>query len=928
MATTGTPVCKDHKYLEEIQISSTLADTDQAFIDVFIHEDMLHASTTLFTYAMSDGGDIRFCSNSDGSGSLGFRLVEYNAGSSRIRGFVKVPSLSSSGTTSIYMFYGRQDDGQPPASWHEGWNNSISKKCVSRWELATDYGPGRGPAIGAQNYNLTAVGSPSAVSGKIYQCYNYNGSSQYMYSTATAVFSPDKFTVAAWIKADTVSSLHTIMSTENAGFTAGWSLRVYNGKVEMIFYASGAWRVVTSSTTILTDGTWYFVVGTFDGSNLRLYVNASEEGTPQAYSTYTKSNTALYIGECAATGRKFDGYIDEPRFYDFALSQDEIEIIYRMTKDPAGDSYIAGQAPAAFGSGFPALWSKKIKLTQNNAKVASDQTNFTATIAKENLPDDIFDSDGASAQQYGKDIRITSDIAGTTLIPYHVIRFLTDSDPANGECEIKVKIPTLTSATATEIYIWYSASETMEQYPPTADVGFNNAYDSNVLISHDMQDYKEGIFVPTTEGMLGWWKADADCYEDAGTDPCEDGDGVYQWNDQSGNGKNLIQTTAGNRPTYKTNIQNGLPAVRFDGSDDFYNNIALGATGTIAVVLSMDNGDSLDTLISNDADSGDIRRNGTNLAFRGNDNTVAGDFTHDDGTLIINRIYKDAPDGYGTIMVAIFRAETLSSYSTFCLGRASSGLGRYWDGDVLEVIAYDHILGAYEVAKLGAYFEEKYSLATIVESANSFDSAAYKLKLSGPDEVSADFYKGQEFDGSTDYCAYNAGLFNQTSNITLWCYARVDDVTNTNFVFGRQNNNGFSFGIWGGSALVLGVHPVKWYISSAHGFISGNKYFFAVTFSSSYYARFFKNGAFLSQDTPGGAPTAPTGNNYLGRFDAATGDYFDGVLDEFGMDLVARSDDWMTALGENLSDVANFWSSAVVIVSGHPWFYRTGFNRQ
>ena len=43
---------------------------------------------------------------------------------------------------------------------------------------------------------------------------------------------------------------------------------------------------------------------------------------------------------------------------------------------------------------------------------------------------------------------------------------------------------------------------------------------------------------------------------------------VARWQDKSGNVNHAIQSTSGNRPTLKTNIQNGQSILRFDGLDD------------------------------------------------------------------------------------------------------------------------------------------------------------------------------------------------------------------------------------------------------------------------------------------------------------------------------------------------------------------------
>jgi len=69
---------------------------------------------------------------------------------------------------------------------------------------------------------------------------------------------------------------------------------------------------------------------------------------------------------------------------------------------------------------------------------------------------------------------------------------------------------------------------------------------------------------------VGHWSADT-------ITGLEDGDPVGTWPDQSGNGYDLTQATAANKPLYKVNIQNGLAGILFDRSDD---KLALGDCGT------------------------------------------------------------------------------------------------------------------------------------------------------------------------------------------------------------------------------------------------------------------------------------------------------------------------------------------------------------
>lgn len=64
-------------------------------------------------------------------------------------------------------------------------------------------------------------------------------------------------------------------------------------------------------------------------------------------------------------------------------------------------------------------------------------------------------------------------------------------------------------------------------------------------------------------GLDLWLKADA-------ITGLSDNDAVVTWSDESGNGNDLSQAIAANRPTYQTNeINTTLPVVRGDGTNDY-----------------------------------------------------------------------------------------------------------------------------------------------------------------------------------------------------------------------------------------------------------------------------------------------------------------------------------------------------------------------
>ncbi len=75
-----------------------------------------------------------------------------------------------------------------------------------------------------------------------------------------------------------------------------------------------------------------------------------------------------------------------------------------------------------------------------------------------------------------------------------------------------------------------------------------------------------------------WFKANAGVYTDNGVTLAVDNNAVQQWNDQSVVANHSRQTTAGNKPVYRTNVINSNPVLRFSG-DQFIDLLAAPGVG-------------------------------------------------------------------------------------------------------------------------------------------------------------------------------------------------------------------------------------------------------------------------------------------------------------------------------------------------------------
>ncbi|MDC3299532.1 LamG domain-containing protein [bacterium] len=86
------------------------------------------------------------------------------------------------------------------------------------------------------------------------------------------------------------------------------------------------------ATTSFTDDNWYHILGTFDGSSVKIYVNGTLERTTAASGSIYNSDAAVAIGHINGN-LIYDQPIAQPRIYNRALTAEEVQRNYNAGKN-------------------------------------------------------------------------------------------------------------------------------------------------------------------------------------------------------------------------------------------------------------------------------------------------------------------------------------------------------------------------------------------------------------------------------------------------------------------------------------------------------------------------------------------------------------------------------------------------------------------
>ena len=278
----------------------------------------------------ASGYDVAFYSDAALTTQLKHEVERWIATTGEVVYWVKVPTVSTSADTVIYIAYGDSGISTDQSDAVNVWDTNF--KGV--WHLPNGTTLTALDSTSNAN-NGTITGDTVAIAGKVGGAADFDGTGDYInVGSGASLDDLGPLTFSAWINPDSLVGDEFTVIGKGDGSTAVRQLDVgdWFGRSDVLaFYVRRATTAAESYSAngTITTAAWQYVVGTWDGTNApKLYKNGAEVtyGAQVAGSGAVASDAAFNAGVGArhGGGNVFNGKIDEARVSNVVRSADWI----------------------------------------------------------------------------------------------------------------------------------------------------------------------------------------------------------------------------------------------------------------------------------------------------------------------------------------------------------------------------------------------------------------------------------------------------------------------------------------------------------------------------------------------------------------------------------------------------------------------------
>jgi len=332
------PFAEGWGYRKMITVNHTMVAGDLDYFPVLL--DL--TDTDLRDKAQDDGDDILFMDGSGVATRLYHELEEFDGSTGRMIAWVNVSSLNPTVDTSFYMYYGNMDsyDQQcPEKTWDAG------------FVLVQHFNERSGTLFDSTGYSNDGIphgGVTQDAVGKIGNADSFDGDNDYVECENSPSLNPSSsLSLEAWYKPvsfygrgndpiiDKGYGQHQKPYYQYHLGVVGDSYP--NQHAKFAFYITNPSDLdVRTGDGFWVPNVWYHLVGTYDGSTERLYVNGVLIDSRDVVSTMADFGKNLRIGRYTDLNACLPGTIDEVRISSVARSAAWVITEYHNQEYPLG----------------------------------------------------------------------------------------------------------------------------------------------------------------------------------------------------------------------------------------------------------------------------------------------------------------------------------------------------------------------------------------------------------------------------------------------------------------------------------------------------------------------------------------------------------------------------------------------------------------
>ena len=308
-------------YRKLIFINHSQVDSDLNSFPILVNI----TDTDLRDDAQDDGDDISFVICDGFNIQLNHEIEYYDNTSGKLVAWVNVTSISSSRSTAIYMYYGNSGCSS---------QENITGVWDANYTMVQHLNESSGTLFDSTNndndgYN---IGAEYTATAKIAGGYDFADTQKdYINISDNPSLNITKsLTISTWIKTSALSQQARIVTKGKAANNAYILNACLNSNDKPYFsiWDEGV-KQSANSNYVITDNVWHYVVGTFNGSQIEIYIDSELNNTAEYIGDIDTVSTNLAI-PCyeQAPSNYFEGIIDEVRISNTARSTAWISTSY------------------------------------------------------------------------------------------------------------------------------------------------------------------------------------------------------------------------------------------------------------------------------------------------------------------------------------------------------------------------------------------------------------------------------------------------------------------------------------------------------------------------------------------------------------------------------------------------------------------------